>query len=56
MVSGSNLTLKNVQVTENEAVSWGGGVFAWESVVTIEGRVYPRSIQYSLPRLSSNAF
>ena len=24
-------------MTDNEAVKWGGGVFAWESVVTIEG-------------------
>jgi hypothetical protein len=22
----------------NEAVKWGGGVFAWESVVTIRGK------------------
>ena len=39
MVSGSSLTLKNVNVTENEADTWGGGVFAWESVVTVDGRV-----------------
>jgi hypothetical protein len=39
MVSGSSLTLQNVNVTDNEAIKWGGGVFAWESVVSIEGRV-----------------
>ena len=38
MVSGSSLTLNNVDVTDNEAANWGGGIFAWESAVTIEGR------------------
>jgi hypothetical protein len=50
MVSGSSLTLDNVHVTDNEAVEWGGGVFAWESVVTIQGRVHQR-----LPATSFNA-
>ena len=37
MVSGNTLTLDNVNVTDNEADGWGGGVFAWQSNVTIEG-------------------
>ena len=50
MVSGSSLTLNNVNVTDNEAAGGGGGVFAWESVVTIEG--WDTQI---LPATSSNA-
>jgi len=50
MVSGSSLTLHNVNVTDNEAESSGGGVFAWESVVTIKSRV-----NQTLPATSSNA-
>jgi len=51
MVSGSSLTLNNVNVTDNEAASGGGGVFAWESVVTIQGRG-----TQTLPATSSSAF
>jgi len=52
MVSGSSLTLlNNVNVTDNEAEGGGGGVFAWESNVTVEGRD-----KQILPAKSSNAF
>jgi len=37
MVSGSSITLKNSNITDNEADNWGGGIFAWESVVTLGG-------------------
>jgi len=50
MVSGSSLMLENVEVTDNEAVKWGGGVFAWESVVAIAGRD-----EQTLPATSSTA-
>ena len=50
MVSGSSLALQNVNVTDNEADNWGGGIFSWESVVTMEGRV-----NQILPATSSNA-
>ena len=53
MVSGSSLTLTNVNVTDNMASTWGGGLFAWGSVVTIQGKA-----THILPAMSSssNAF
>jgi hypothetical protein len=51
MVSGSSLTMNSVNVTDNEADNWGGGVSAWESVVALEGRD-----EQILPATSFGAF
>ena len=37
LISGSALTLKDSNVTDNEGATSGGGMFAWESVITVQG-------------------